>query len=138
MLPRPCCPGVSDGDSDFACYKLSNLGPQTDCVDVVEAVAGAATVDWSAAPVTHLTISAATTITFTWQTILPSVRNQTGVLIVEKSGAGSALLTWPASVVWPLGDVPAALAAGSTSEFVFQTLDDGTVVLGNIVGVEYS
>lgn len=140
-LPNAECSRTTtfSGDVDFECNPLLDLGPQTDCVVEVTEDAGAATIDWTVAPVVVLSADEDTAPTFTWGTFLPDLRNQTGVLIIENTSGAGITITWPPEVIWPGGAAPAMpLGAGSTSQFVFQTLDDGTVVLGNVVGLEYS
>ncbi len=60
-------------------------------------------------------------------------------LHLKQDGTGGRTVTWPASVKWVNGVVP-ALSSGAniTDRFIFQTVDNGTTWLGQQVGREYA
>ena len=136
LVPTSC----DTGDVRAVCEGLVALGPVTECftVETNATPDATVTVDWSTYPVVELEAEADTEVAFTWAASGATPRWQTGVLYVETNGA-TRTITWPASVLWPGGSAPSMpLAASSLALFVFSTPDDGTTVLGNVVGLEYA
>lgn len=107
--------------------KLYLIGSGADSVFQYSTSAGTASIDLSTGHTFSLTISAATTVSFTNP---PASGVATG-FTVEVVGDGSAI-TWPSSVKWHLGTAPTATA--SKEVYTFITTDGGTTYYGKKAG----
>ena len=70
----------------------------------------------------NLTLSGATTITFS----NPAASGKTSRFVLEVTGASGATASYPAAVTWPGGSAPAAPGIGEVDIIEFETRDGGT------------
>jgi len=85
-------------------------------------------VDLSLGNVQTKTISGNQTLTFT----NPPASGTSGSFTLILTNGGSATVTWPASVDWPVATAPTLTAAG-VDVLVFTTIDGGTIWYGMAV-----
>jgi len=85
-------------------------------------------VDLSLGNVQTKTISGAQTLTFS----NPPASGSAGSFTLILTNGGSAVVTWPASVDWPVATAPTLTAAG-VDVLVFTTIDGGTIWYGMAV-----
>ena len=85
-------------------------------------------VDLSLGNVQTKTISGAQTLTFS----NPPASGSAGSFTLILTNGGSATVTWPTSVDWPLATAPTLTAAG-VDVLVFTTIDGGTIWYGMAV-----
>lgn len=109
------------GDAEITGAKTFTQGPYGTTVAMA-----AADVDLSAGDVFTVTISAATTLTFS---NVPAGKAATFNLIITNGGA--ATVTWPASVKWASGTAPTLTASG-VDVLTFLTPDGGTTWYGTV------
>ena len=107
------------GDAEITGAKTFTQGPYGTTVALP-----AADVDLSAGNVFTVTISAATTLTFS---NVPSGKAATFNLIITNGGA--ATVTWPTSVKWASGTAPTLTASG-VDVLTFLTPDGGVTWYG--------
>jgi len=87
-------------------------------------------VDLSLGNVHTKTISGGQTLTFS----NPPASGSAGSFTLILTNGGSATVTWPSSVDWPLATAPALTAAG-VDLLVFTTIDGGTTWMGIASGI---
>lgn len=87
---------------------------------------GSAVVDLSLGETFSYTVAGTTTFTFT--NPLATANSSSG-FVLQLTNGGSATVTWPASVDWPLGVAPVLTSAG-VDVLVFLTLDNGVTWRG--------
>lgn len=109
------------GDAEITGAKTFTQGPYGTTVAMA-----AADVDLSAGDVFTVTISAATTLTFS---NVPAGKAATFNLIITNGGA--ATVTWPASVKWASGTAPTLTASG-VDVLTFLTPDGGVTWYGTV------
>lgn len=109
------------GDAEITGAKTFTQGPYGTTVAMA-----AADVDLSAGDVFTVTISAATTLTFS---NVPAGKAATFNLIITNGGA--ATVTWPTSVKWASGTAPTLTASG-VDVLTFLTPDGGTTWYGTV------
>lgn len=109
------------GDAEITGAKTFTQGPYGTTVAMA-----AADVDLSAGDVFTVTISAATTLTFS---NVPANKAATFNLIITNGGA--ATVTWPTSVKWASGTAPTLTASG-VDVLTFLTPDGGTTWYGTV------
>lgn len=109
------------GDAEITGAKTFTQGPYGTTVAMA-----AADVDLSAGDVFTVTISAATTLTFS---NVPSGKAATFNLIITNGGA--ATVTWPTSVKWASGTAPTLTASG-VDVLTFLTPDGGVTWYGTV------
>lgn len=109
------------GDAEITGSKTFTQGPYGTTVAMT-----AADVDLSAGDVFTVTISAATTLTFS---NVPAGKAATFNLIITNGGA--ATVTWPTSVKWASGTAPTLTASG-VDVLTFLTPDGGTTWYGTV------
>ena len=98
-------------------------------VNVVGSVGSTYTIDWSAADVHTLTLTANCTLAF--NNPPQSGKAQTVTLVATQGGSGSYTLTYPASVRWSYGQAPTLTTTVSYRDVIsFITYDGGTSYLG--------
>ena len=86
--------------------------------------------DLSLGNVQTKTISGVTTLTFS----NPPATGSSGSFTLILTNGGSAAVTWPTSVDWPLATAPTLTAAG-VDVLVFTTIDAGTTWYGIAAGI---
>ena len=109
------------GDAEITGAKTFTQGPYGTTVAMA-----ASDVDLSAGDVFTVTISAATTLTFS---NVPSGKAATFNLIITNGGA--ATVTWPTSVKWASGTAPTLTASG-VDVLTFLTPDGGVTWYGTV------
>lgn len=109
------------GDAEITGAKTFTQGPYGTTVAMA-----AADVDLSAGDVFTVTISAATTLTFS---NVPAGKAATFNLIITNGGA--ATVTWPTSVKWASGTAPTLTASG-VDVLTFLTPDGGVTWYGTV------
>lgn len=109
------------GDAEVTGAKTFTQGPYGATVAMA-----AADVDLSQGSVFTVTISAATTLTFS---NVPAGKAATFNLIITNGGA--ATVTWPSSVKWASGTAPTLTASG-VDVLTFLTPDGGTTWYGTV------
>ena len=109
------------GDAEITGAKTFTQGPYGTTVAMA-----AADVDLSAGDVFTVTISAATTLTFS---NVPAGKAATFNLIITNGGA--ATVTWPTSVKWASGTAPTLTASG-VDVLTFLTPDGGATWYGTV------
>ena len=109
------------GDAEITGAKTFTQGPYGTTVAMA-----AADVDLSAGDVFTVTISAATTLTFS---NVPAGKAATFNLII--TNGGSATVTWPTSVKWASGTAPTLTASG-VDVLTFLTPDGGVTWYGTV------
>ena len=109
------------GDAEITGAKTFTQGPYGTTVAMA-----AADVDLSAGYVFTVTISAATTLTFS---NVPAGKAATFNLIITNGGA--ATVTWPTSVKWASGTAPTLTASG-VDVLTFLTPDGGVTWYGTV------
>ena len=121
-LPKCNTYAVSvSGDAEITGAKTFTQGPYGTTVAMA-----AADVDLSAGDVFTVTISAATTLTFS---NVPAGKAATFNLII--TNGGSATVTWPTSVKWASGTAPTLTASG-VDVLTFLTPDGGVTWYGTV------
>jgi hypothetical protein len=99
--------------------------------------AGALTLDLTTGNVFEVTLTEATTITFS----NPPATGHAGslTLILKQDATGSRAVTWPASVDWPDGTAPTiSTAANAVDILTFVTTDAGTRWYGMLAGTAFA
>lgn len=109
------------GDAEITGAKTFTQGPYGTTVAMA-----AADVDLSAGDAFTVTISAATTLTFS---NVPAGKAATFNLIITNGGA--ATVTWPTSVKWASGTAPTLTASG-VDVLTFLTPDGGVTWYGTV------
>lgn len=96
-----------------AVLKMAGQYYSPEVTDTVSA--GAATVDWNAGTEHYISLTAATTLTFS-----NPVAGGRYVLLLKQDATGSRTVTWPASVLWSGGTAPTlTTTASKTDLFTF-------------------
>ena len=91
------------------------------------------TADLTDAPVFTITLSGATT--FTFSNPVSSGTAQGFTIVVTQHGSSNYNITWPASVKWQFGvDPVVTLSASAKDIFSFFTIDGGTTYYGFVAG----
>ena len=119
-LPGHAARHGADGDD-----AIMSLGPISEKTQTLGTISGSVTIDLSAGLSVSATIGDAVTLTFT---NVPA--SGTTVVVLRLTNGGSAVVTWPASILWADSTAPALTAAG-TDMVVLVTDDGGTSWLGN-------
>lgn len=99
-------------------------------------VSGAQSLDLSTATVFSLTMSGATTLSFTNPPTTGKPFSFT--ILAIQDGTGSRLITWPGSVKWAGGTAPTLTTTASKADIIaFITIDGGTTYYGFLGGANY-
>ena len=122
---------TSDTTADWA-TPASSL----ESVQVIPSASGAVTLDASLAVIFAVTLTGDVTFTFTGATA--GIGSAIGVYLTQNA-TGNWIVTWPASVNWPGGNVPTqTLTAGATDSYVLETINGGTTWFGGQAGANFS
>jgi len=97
-------------------------------------VSGSTTLDLANGNVFNLTLTGATTFTFSGAT---AGKACSFTVYTKQDATGSRTITWPASVKWSGGAPVPSTAANATDIFVFESLDGGTTWFGSLVGLNF-
>lgn len=101
-------------------------------------ITGALTIDCALSEVKDCTLTGTVT-SIAFSNVPATGKAFTLTLFLRQSGAGSFLMTWPASVKWPSGTAPTlSTAAGKCDVITLVTLDGGTTWFGFIGGLTYT
>jgi hypothetical protein len=101
-------------------------------LNTVAASGATETLNCETANAHDVTLTAACTLTFS----NPPASGKFGAfsLLLRQNGTGTYATTWPASVDWDTGTAPTLVTdANSVSNFVFWTVDGGTIWHGALV-----
>jgi hypothetical protein len=121
----PLAGGTYSGTVDHARNQVHQpqLQDYSEMLSVNAAATGAVTLDIVTGNVFDITLTGATTLTFS--NPAPTGQACSFTLIVRQDATARAI-TWPAAVKWPSDTIPDISAVSKTSVFTFLTVNGGT------------